>query len=193
MLAPSLTPRATSRLIIFPNPLKAPRQAQVLRRVGGLAENPVVYCSGKRLRKEKMWEHLCKVHIWGRTLTGTASACRKCAHCEGPGGGGGMRRACGYKQQSIDIHPLPGESGSLLTAQEGEEREDMGRREKYPCVYNQALKKYLKMVFCFVLLLLIALEVPCPSLFPRHLPSLQNKLSEVGQIFPCWARSAKES
>ena len=49
-----------------------------------------------------------------------------------------MGRACGYKQQSIYIHLLPGETGSLLTAQEGEEREDVGSQEIYPCVYNQA-------------------------------------------------------
>lgn len=135
MLAPSLTPRATSHLIIFPNPLKTPRQVQVLRRVGGLAENPVAHCSGKHLRKEKMWERLSAqgTYVWRDAHRD--SFC--CAHCEGPGGGGGMWRACGYKQ-SIYIDPLPGETGSLLTAQEGEEREDMGSQEKYPCVYNQS-------------------------------------------------------
>lgn len=66
-------------------------QAQVLRRVGGLVENPDVYCSRK---------HLAAVHVFmlGRSVHGNrhgrAPACRESAPGKGPGGSGGTVRPC---------------------------------------------------------------------------------------------------
>lgn len=189
MLAPSLTPRATSHLIIFPNPLKTPRQVQVLRRVGGLAENPVAHCSGKHLRKEKMWERLSAqgTYMW-------RDAHRELLLCTLWGSWGRWRHVESLWLQAKHLHS-PSPRGNWFTADSPRGRRKGGHGKSGEislCLQPVTLTKYLKVVFHFVLLFLIALEVPCPSLSPRHLPSLQNKHGEVGQT-PCWARSAKES